>query len=65
MLATLRRVTDAAQSLDEWVNICDYVVRIVPTFRHDVAPLRAFGAAIAAPFEKERLTPFAEWYRLR
>jgi tRNA A-37 threonylcarbamoyl transferase component Bud32 len=63
MLATLRRVTDAAQSLDEWVNICDYVVRIVPTFRHDVSPLRTFGAAIAAPFEKDTLTPFADWYR--
>jgi serine/threonine protein kinase len=63
MLATLRRVSEGAGSLDEWVNICDYVVRIVPTFRHDVGPLRRFGAAIAAPFEHENLMPFAEWYR--
>jgi serine/threonine protein kinase len=63
MFKALRRVSDTASSLDEWVNICDYVVRIVPTFRHDVGPLRAFGAAISAPFEQERLTPFAAWYR--
>jgi serine/threonine protein kinase len=63
MFKALRRVSDTASSLEEWVNICDYVVRIVPTFRHDVGPLRAFGAAISAPFERERLTPFAAWYR--
>ena len=63
LLAILRRVSDAASSLDEWVNLCEYAVSIVPTFRHDVAPLRAFGAAISAPFATEKLTPFAEWYR--
>ena len=63
MLATLRQVSNAAQSLDEWLNMSDYALRIVPTFRHDVAPLRSFGAAIAAPFETEPLTPFADWYR--
>ena len=63
MFAVLRRVSDAASSLEEWVNICDYVVRIVPAFRHDSGPLRAFGAAISAPFEQERLAPFAAWYR--
>ena len=63
LLAILRRVSDSASSLDEWVNLCDYAVSIVPTFRHDVAPLRAFGAAISAPFATETLTPFAEWYR--
>lgn len=63
MLTALRQVSNAAQSLDEWVNMCDYVVRIVPTFRHDVGPLRSFGAAISAPFETEQLTPFADWYR--
>ena len=29
----------------------------------DVAPLRAFGAGISAPFESESLAPFADWYR--
>ena len=63
LLALLRRVSNAASSLDEWVNLCEYAVSIVPTFRHDVAPLRAFGAAISAPFATEKLTPFVEWYR--
>jgi tRNA A-37 threonylcarbamoyl transferase component Bud32/pimeloyl-ACP methyl ester carboxylesterase len=63
LLAILRRVSNQASSLDEWVNLCEYAVSIVPTFRHDVAALRAFGAAISAPFATEKLTPFADWYR--
>jgi len=63
LLALLRRVSDSASSLDEWINFCEYAVSVVPTFRKDVAPLRAFGAAISAPFATEKLTPFAEWYR--
>ena len=63
LLAILRRVSEAATSLDEWVNLCDYAISIVPTFRHDVAPLRTFGAAISTPFAAEQLTPFADWYR--
>ncbi|MEP7326919.1 MAG: serine/threonine-protein kinase [Gemmatimonadota bacterium] len=63
MLGILRGLSDAATSLDEWVDVCEYVTRIVPTFRHDVAPLRSFGEAIVKPFEHEALTPFAGWYR--
>ena len=63
LLAILRSVSSSASSLDEFVNLCNYAVSVVPTFRHDVAPLRTFGAAISAPFTTERLTPFAEWYR--
>jgi serine/threonine protein kinase len=63
LLALLRRVSSSARSLDEFVNICDYIASVVPSFRHDVAALRAFGAAISAPFATEKLTPFAEWYR--
>ena len=63
LLSILRRVSDGASSLDEWINLCDYAVSVVPTFRHDVAPLRAFGAAISAPFADGKLTPFIDWYR--
>ena len=63
LLAILRTVSGSAGSLDEFVNLCNYIVSVVPTFRHDVAPLRAFGSAISTPFEGEKLTPFAEWYR--
>jgi serine/threonine protein kinase len=63
LLALLRRVSSSASSLDEFVNICDYIASVVPSFRHDVAALRAFGAAISAPFANDKLTPFAEWYR--
>jgi pimeloyl-ACP methyl ester carboxylesterase len=65
LLGILRRVSDGAGSLDEWINLCEYAVKVVPTFRRDVGPLRAFGAEISAPFSgaRSRLTPFVEWYR--
>ena len=63
LLATLRGVADRASTLNEWVNICEYVTKIVPVFRQDIAPLRAFGAGIAEPFAGEPLQAFAAWYR--
>ena len=63
LLQSLRRVANGATTLDEWVNMCDYIVHVVPTFRDDVAPLRRFGADISAPFTDGKLTPFVEWYR--
>jgi serine/threonine protein kinase len=63
LLSLLRRVSSSASSLDEFVNICDYIASVVPSFRHDVAALRTFGAAISSPFATAKLTPFAEWYR--
>ena len=63
LLKILRGVSNGASSLDEWVNICEYVTAIVPVFRRDLSPLRAFGAGISAPFDHGALTPFAEWYR--
>ena len=45
-----------ASSLDEFVNICDYIASVVPSFRHDVAALRAFGAAISAPYPNDLLS---------
>jgi serine/threonine protein kinase len=63
LLAALRQVSDSADTLEEWVNICEYAIRIVGTFRHDVDPVRTFAAGLAAPFEREDLTAFATWYR--
>jgi serine/threonine protein kinase len=63
MLAALRQVSNAAASLDEWVNICQYAITIASTFRHEAGPVRTFAAGIAAPFEREDLGVFANWYR--
>jgi hypothetical protein len=63
LLAALQQVSNSAASLDEWVNICRYAVRIVETFRHDAAPVRRFASGIAGPYKGQVLDPFAKWYR--
>lgn len=63
LLQVLRGVCARADNLDDWINICEYAVKIVPVFRDDVAPLRRFGAEISAPFADDALAPFANWYR--
>ena len=63
MLAVLRQLSDTAASLDEWVNICEYAIRIVGMFRHNADPVRTFAAGIAAPFEREDLGAFVNWYQ--
>jgi hypothetical protein len=63
MLAVLRQLSNTATSLDEWVNVCEYAVRIVGMFRHNSDPARTFAGGIIAPFEREDLAAFASWYR--
>ena len=63
LLAALRQVSDTATSLDEWVNICQYAIRIASTFRNQLSVVRTFASGLSAPFANEELTPFANWYR--
>ena len=63
LLAAFQQVINTATSLDEWLNICQYITRIAATFRHDTGPLRTFASGIAGPYEKEKLIPFANWFR--
>ncbi len=63
LLAALRQVSDTATSLDEWVNICQYALRIASTFRNQLGVVRTFASGLWAPFATEELTPFANWYR--
>ena len=54
----IRRATYVALGLT-----AHFLAFIVPVFRRDVTPLRAFAADISAPFEREPLIAFADWYR--
>jgi Protein kinase domain len=63
MLAAFLEVSNGAGSLDEWVNMCEYALRIIGMFRHDADPVRTFAAGIAAPFEQGDFTAFEGWYR--
>ncbi|HEU5170615.1 MAG TPA: serine/threonine-protein kinase [Gemmatimonadales bacterium] len=62
-LAALRGIGQAAESVDDWINVHDYLVRITRKFRGTFEPLQAFARGIVGPFEAGPLTPFVEWYR--
>jgi hypothetical protein len=62
-LAALRGLGQAAQSLDEWINVHDYLVNIARKFRGSLESLQVFARDIVQPFERGPLLPFVEWYR--
>ena len=64
VLADLRSLGTSAESLDEWLNIHEYLVATLRKFHGDLAPLLRFSADIVQPFAAAGDTnPFADWYR--
>jgi hypothetical protein len=62
VLEDLRSLGDGAGTLDDWLNVHEYLVATLRKFHGDVGPLRRFSADIVRPFaEGER--PFAAWFR--
>ncbi|MGH9323278.1 MAG: hypothetical protein ACRD21_08760 [Vicinamibacteria bacterium] len=62
-LASLRSVGTAAASLDDWIDLHDYLLQIARKFRGGLDSLQMFARDIVQPFEAEPLAPFIEWYR--
>ncbi len=62
-LAALRGIGQAAKSVDDWINMHEYLVRITRKFRNSFEPLQAFARGIVGPFQAGPLIPFIEWYR--
>jgi len=62
-LAALRGIGQTAQSLDEWINVHDYLIQITRKFRGAFGPLQAIARDIVEPFEAGPLLPFVQWYR--
>ncbi|MGH9392004.1 MAG: hypothetical protein ACRD1Z_20570, partial [Vicinamibacteria bacterium] len=61
-LAALRSVGASPASLDEWIDVHDYLVAIARKFRGGLEPLRQFARDITGPFEGGPLAPFIQWH---
>jgi pimeloyl-ACP methyl ester carboxylesterase len=64
MLEGLRTIGENAASVDEWLNMHTYLVRMLAKFQNQIDPLRSLAREIVAPFEHGAAeSPFVEWYR--
>jgi serine/threonine-protein kinase len=61
-LADLRALAAAVETLDEWLSVHTYLVRMLRKFYPAVDPLREFAREIVAPFEQDG-DAFAAMYR--
>jgi pimeloyl-ACP methyl ester carboxylesterase len=63
-VAELRRLGDSAGSLDEWLNIHEYLVKVLRKFQGDIGVLQRAAADIMRPFHDEPgFEVFARWFR--
>jgi hypothetical protein len=62
LLAELRKAGDSATTLDQWLDVQEYLVMILRKFHSDLQPLRRHGQDIVRPFLEDADT-FAQWYR--
>ena len=63
-IVKLRRLGDSAASLDEWLNVQEYLVKILRKFQSDIGVLQRAAADIVRPFkETSGFEVFARWFR--
>jgi len=63
-LAELKRLGDSASSLDDWLNIHDYLVKVLRKFQGDIGVLQRAAADIVRPFsERPGFEVFARWFK--
>lgn len=61
-IGDLKRYGDLAASLDEWINIHEYLVKVLRKFYGDIGVLKRAAADIVRPFsEKPGFEVFAGW----
>jgi hypothetical protein len=60
----LQRYGDTAASLDEWLNIHEYLVKVLRKFQGDIGVLQRAATDIVRPFsEHAGFEVFARWFR--
>jgi hypothetical protein len=63
-IAELKTLGDAAGSLDDWLNMQDYLVKVLRKFRGDIGVLQRAAADIVRPFtENPGFEVFARWFK--
>lgn len=63
-IAELRRFGETADSLDDWLNIHEYLVRVLRKFQGDMGVLQRAAADIVAPFkDAAEFETFARWFK--
>jgi pimeloyl-ACP methyl ester carboxylesterase len=63
LLAELRKAGEAAATLDQWLDVQEYLVMILRKFHSDLQPLRRHGQDIVRPFLEAGADAFPAWYR--
>ena len=63
-IAELKRLGDSASSLDDWLNMHDYLVKVLRKFQGDIGVLQRAAADIVRPFsERPGFEVFARWFK--
>ena len=63
-IAELKRLGDSANSLDDWLNMHDYLVKVLRKFQGDIGVLQRAAADIVRPFEERPgFEVFARWFK--
>jgi len=63
-IAELRRFGETAESLDEWLNVHEYLVRVLRKFQGDMGVLQRAAAEIVGPFkDTPEFATFAQWFQ--
>src|SRR5437773_5435804 len=63
-VAELRRLGETAGSLDDWLNIQEYLVKVLRKFQGDIGLLQRAAADIVRPFrDQPGFEVFTRWFR--
>jgi hypothetical protein len=63
VLPALNGALASTSTVSDWINLGDYLVRLLGNFRSDLSPIRAFAEGILEPWEAEGMAAFVRWYR--
>jgi serine/threonine protein kinase len=63
-IADLKRLGDSAASLEDWLNMQDYLVKVLRKFHGDIGVLQRAATDIVRPFsENPGFEVFARWFK--
>jgi pimeloyl-ACP methyl ester carboxylesterase len=63
-IADLKRMGDSAASLEDWLNMQDYLVKVLRKFQGDIGVLQRAATDIVRPFsENPGFEVFARWFK--